>query len=650
MVDSISGLRRHISLATDQLLSEGEKILIVDDDPSIRGPLRIFLESQGLQVGEAGSAQELLQALKEERVGMILLDIGLPDIDGRTLLPQLVESYPDVAIIMLTGMADLQVALDCIREGADDFLSKPSQFSEILFVVKKTLEKRRLIFENRKYQEDLEKAHFRIHVLHQLSIKMNTAYLSTVELDDILQAVMVGITAKEGLRFNRAFLAMFDDDNKYLVGRLAIGPGCRDEAGRIWSDIQGKQLSFMELVHGFRERCKGPDNEVNRITANLKISVEDHNNILIKAAKERRSIRVSKENGSVPLPLERRAGMEEGGGRSWPESIERRQPIDEAPLVVPTDLIQLLNEESFVVVPLYSPSRSLGVIVADNSITGQPITDNHINSLELFSSQASLAIEHSHLYVDQQMKITELEDLTEELEKNKDLLVEAERYSALGQMAAQLVHSIRNPITSIGGVARILTRKIDSDEHKKFLDVISKETARLEKILDDLYSFTELNEEQREPIFLHAMLRRTLMLVQQDMVRQGIEWGLNFSDEKVQILANLKQIRQMFLHLVKNGIEAMPNGGRLDINVAIKDHWLLVAVRDTGIGMNDDYFDKAFDPFFTTKTYGTGMGLTMVENVLNSHGGTLEMKRRPEGGMEAMVNLPVSLLIESQGA
>lgn len=637
--------RQHISLSTDQLLLPGEKVYIVDDDPAIREPLRIFLEEQGLAVGEAASGEEYLGVLERDDTALVLLDIGLPDRDGRSVLAQIVERKPDVAVVMLTGVVDLKVAMECIREGADDYLSKPVQFNEILFVVKKALEKRRLIFENRKYHEDLEKAHFRIHVLHQLSMKMNTAYLSTVELDEIMQAVLVGITAEEGLRFNRAFLALFDDDNLYLVGKLAIGPDCRDEAGRIWSEIQERSLSFLEIVHGFRVGCKDLDREVNRIIQTLRVPVADQENILIKAARERRSIVVSRENGSVPKPLERRTPTLADDQYSWFPAVERRCE-EGVPLAVPHDLIALLREDTFVVVPLFSPSRAFGVIIADNFVTGQPISPNDIGSLELFASQASLAIEHSHLYQDQQRKIAELEELTEELNRNKDLLVEAERFSALGQMAAQLVHSIRNPITSIGGIARILVRKPASDEQKKFLDVVSKESVRLEQILDDLYSYTDqFNILDLAPVELCSLLQRTQLLLQADMVKQAVVWKLSGCEEAIWLNADQRHLRQLFLHLFRNSLEAMPEGGGLAVTVSMDDQWLRVVVRDNGAGMPEDYLSKVTDPFFTTKTYGTGMGLTLVEKILKTHGGNFTIGKRPGGGLEVQVNLPLTLSI-----
>lgn len=650
MVESVSGLRHHISLATDQLLLPGEKVYIVDDDPAIREPLRLFLEEQGLAVAEAASGEEFLRLLERDDTALALLDIGLPDQDGRSVLARIVARSPDVAVVMLTGVADLKVAMDCIREGADDYLSKPVQFSEILFVVKRALEKRRLIFENRKYHEDLEKAHFRIHVLHQLSVKMNTAYLSTVELDEIMQAVLVGITAEEGLRFNRAFLAMFDDSNQYLVGKMAIGPDCREEAGRIWSEIQERSMSFLDIVHGFRAGCRGGDREVNRVTQGLRIPLSDQENILIKSARERRSILVSRECGSVPQPVERRATMLTEEDSRWPQAVERRGD-DLVPLPVPHDLIALLKEDTFVVVPLYSPSRSFGVIIADNFVTGQPISHNDIGSLELFASQASLAIEHSHLYQDQQRRIAELEELTEELNKNKDLLVAAERFSALGQMAAQLVHSIRNPVTSIGGIARILSRKAASEEQKKFLDVVSKESARLEQILDDLYSYTDqFNILDLAPVELCSLLQRTQMLLQADMSRQAVAWKLSGCGEAVWLNADQRHLRQLFLHLFRNALEAMPEGGELEAEVGRDDQWLRVSVRDNGVGMPEDYLGKVTDPFFTTKTYGTGMGFTLVEKILKTHGGNFVIAKRSGGGLEVVVNLPLTLLTSKPAA
>ncbi len=616
--------REHVSLAADVLLDANEIIVVVDDDPAIREPLASYLREQNFAVDVAANANELLQKLENMSVALVLLDIGLPDIEGHVLLPRLANDHPDLSIIMLTGMANLQIAMDCIRKGADDFLSKPVKFNEILFVVKKTLEKRRLIFENRKYQAELEEAHFRIQLLHQLSVKMNTVYLSTLELDEILQAILVGITANEGLRFNRAFLAMFNDDDSILEGRHAIGPDCRESAAEVWSELQDKDYQLLEIIDDARKHFNCEDRAVNQIVKKMRVPAADVDNILIKAAKERRSIKVSSKNGSVPVPYERRG--------------ERRDPPPT--MSVPHDLIELLGEDSFVLVPLFSPRRAFGVIIADNFVTQRPIPDDSIRALELFANQASLAIEQSHLYMDMQKQILELEALNQEIDQNKDLLVKAERYSALGQMAAQMVHVLRNPITSIGGVSRILAKKIDDPEYEKYLSVMVKETDRMEATLQDLFDFVTQADFHKELAPLYPVIRKTLLLMQSPITRQGIETVLDLPEPDPLLEMDVRQLRQMFLHLVKNSVEAMTEGGTLTIAVVKTDCGVTVTLSDTGIGISNGNLAATKDPFFTTKTYGTGMGLTMVERIVKGHGGSFVLQRLA-AGIEVQIFLPL---------
>jgi signal transduction histidine kinase/DNA-binding response OmpR family regulator len=609
MISSVSGLRHNISLSNEQFLVADEVIVILDDDPAIRESLHIYFSEQGLSVISIEKAGDLFPLLESKNVALVLLDIGLPDADGASILPEITEKYPDVAIIMLSGIADIHVAVDCIRKGADDYLTKPVQFNEILHVARRILEKRRLVFENRRYQEDLEQANFRIQFLHQMSLKMNSVYLSTIEVDELLRAILVGITAQEGLRFNRAFLAMFDEEKEELVGRMAIGPDCREEAAHIWTEMKEKQFDLLGIINNIGEQCSIGDQTVNSVVKSLHVPVSQQDHILIKSALERKSYKV------------------EGGVAETPVSQE---------------LITLLDEDNFLVVPLFAPGRSIGVIIADNYVTRRPISESHVSALELFASQASLAIEQSRLRQEMQEKIALLEEVTRELDENKDLLVQSECYSALGQMAAQVVHVIRNPITSIGGVARILSKKVDeTNEWKRFIDVMVKETDRLEVSLTELFDFVSHSEIVKEDCHLNPLLRRTLVLLQTTMSRQGVEWKMDLAEPDPLVHMDVSQIQQIFLNLFRNSIEAMANGGELTLSSIIENGWVRVSVKDTGSGLKGDYWDKAKEPFFTTKTYGTGMGLTMVERYVTSHGGNFSFNQQ-DVGLEVQVNLPLA--------
>ncbi|MDH4316756.1 MAG: response regulator [Desulfobulbaceae bacterium] len=615
MVDTLSPVHSRNLPVMDELLEGDELILLVDDYPDIVVLLKEFLREHDLPAETVGSADAMYAFLEKSPVALIVLDIGLPDADGLSLLPVLTKKYPETAIIMLTAVTDLGIALDCIRNGADDYLTKPVQFTDVFNRIRKVLEKRRLTINNRRYQRQIEQARFRIQLLHELTLKMNSAYLGMVELDEILQAILVGITAEEGLQFNRAFLALFDENGEQLLGRLAIGPSCRDEAGRIWQQMREEDLRFHEILESIKEKCFLGDTEVNLIVRNLKASALETEHILIRAVRQRKSINVV---DGVCSECE-----------------------------VPSELINLLRENSFVVVPLYSPSRPLGVIIADHFITGKVIDRDLISDLESFASQASLAIEHCHLYVAMEKKIKELEDVTQELEKNKDLLVEAERYSALGHMAAQLAHSIRNPITSIGGTARMLSRRVQDPSLLKFFNIMTGEATKIEATLQDLFNFVATSTQQmKEKASLNTLIHKALLLHYNVMKKQHIENRVKVPEQDVVFEMDRRQVHQMIVHLIRNSIEAMPEGGTLFITLTLEDALARLSIKDTGVGMDSFNVHRAMEPFYTTKTQGTGMGLALVNRTVKDHGGTVDIKSMPGGGTEVTVSLPCVLQTE----
>lgn len=590
-----------------ELLSADEVILIVDDDSLIRTPIRIFFEDSGMAVREADSGQACLDLLASHNVALVLLDIGLPDQSGKEILAQTREKYPLLAVIMLTGNADLKTAMECIRQGADDFLAKPVRLDEIMLSVRKNLEKRRLIILNRQYQSDLENANFQIQLMYQLSLKMNSVYLNTVELDEILQAILVGITANEGLRFNRAFLAMFDTEAQMLRGRLAIGPGCREEAYKVWGELQQKHLDFFGIVNEAKMcRIDNADLGLNRLIKGLQIPLSANDHILIRAAMERKSIKVS-------------------GGKANGFALN--------------GMVEFLGTDNFVVVPLYSPQRPLGVIIADNFITHQEISDGHVSALELFSSQASLVIEHTHLYMDMQKTIGKLEELNHELDKNKDMLVEAERFSALGQMAAQMLHTLRNPITSIGGVARIIAKKAKDEGLGQYAEIVAKEASRVETTLLDLFEFANQAEFKPEPTPLSPLLHQVLLLMESETAKREIVVELVFPEPALTVEVDPEQIKKMLVHLIKNAVEALADGGRLKVQIVKEGGWLRITIADTGKGIDEEQIRRAKEPFYTTKSFGTGMGLAMVDRIVTAHKGHFVISRK-DTGTEVVVTLP----------
>lgn len=608
MIDVPSSPNSSASCPSRDYLAPGESIVIVDDSKEIILIFESLLMSEGFTVFTANSGAEFYQILERENVALTLLDIGLPDKDGKEILTDIVHSHPDLGIIMLTGTTDLKVAMSCLREGADDYLAKPVGLHEFSLAVRKTLQKRRLILDNRNYQKQLESTNYRTRFLHQLNLKMNNAYLNSIELNSVLRSILAGITAEEGLQFNRAFLLLFDDTHTRLQGKIGIGPPCRADAERVWSEIEEKDIHLTDILQNVKTSNSDEDSELDRIVQKLNISANNHDHILVQACNIRKSINVI-------------------NGKSQEQNVN-------------DELLESLQEKNFIITPLFSPNKSLGIIIADNFITNRPISTDDINSLEIFANQASLAIEHSHLYQNMLNKITELEAVSSELEKNKDLLIEAERYSTIGHMSAQLVHSIRNPITSIGGIARLLAKKSKDEKTLKFFDMMIMESARIESTLDDLFNFVGEETPHKEQSQLYPIIRKSIILFYGTMKKQSITYQLNLYGPDPDLFIDAKRIQQMLVHLIRNSVEAMVSGGTLTISCAAKENDITISIEDSGAGISQTNIERAADPFYTTKTYGTGMGLTLVEKIVDEHDGSFSLKQRQEGGMLAMVSLP----------
>ena len=597
-----------LPLPDQELLADGELIAVVDDLPDVTDLLVHFLQKRGLAAVGVASAAALRQLLAKGQIALTLLDIGLPDADGAALLPEIKEQNPNTAVIMLTAAASLETALDCLRQGADDYLTKPIHLDTLFNTLRRILEKRRLTLRNRQYQEQLEKARRRIERTHNLSIKMNEAYLRIPDLDLLAQAMLTGITAQEGLGFNRAFALLLNENGTQLTGRWAIGPTDQVEGGAIWQRMQAEHLTLDNLLQRLRT-VPPEETPIPRLVRTISLNAEANNNLAAAALSQRRLLLVRQGKSEYPVPPE---------------------------------LLEILREEDFAVAPLYSPERNLGVVIVDYFISRRDFELEKLHALESFLSQASLAIEHGYLYQAVQQKVRELEQITRELHKNKEMLVTAGRYSAVGHMTAQLAHNLRNPMTAIGGTARMLARKLTEPDTQRFLRMMVSEVEKVEKILANLDHYSETIQPVYETVSLSELARNAVRLYQQDMVQQGIAVRYECKPDAPLVEADPKLIQQVLVHLIANAIDAMPEGGTLTLHICPENNGQVVSIQDTGRGISSSILKNVTDPFFTTKTVGTGLGLSLVQRIVQDHGGTLALSNNAAGGAQARIWMPVS--------
>ncbi len=224
----------------------------------------------------------------------------------------------------------------------------------------------------------------------------------------------------------------------------------------------------------------------------------------------------------------------------------------------------------------------------------------------------------------------------------EEQLRRAEKLSTLGEMAAVLAHEIRNPLGSIRGTAEILKDDYKPDDPKhEFIEIQIRETERLNRVVEDFLRMARPQPSEMRPCSLVEELETVVTLVSRDALDRGVSLNLEPFSGEATIWANKEKLRQAFLNIVINALQATPSGGRAKIALHKIESGFEVSFIDSGTGIDADSLAKIFEPFFTTKPDGTGLGLAITKKIIESHGGTLTVASEGGKGTTVTVRLPM---------
>jgi len=449
-------------------------------------------------------------------------------------------------------------------------------------------------------QEELEEKVAELSILKEIG----EALASTMDLEGVINIILVGATSHHGLGFNRAFLFLVNDEGTYLDGKVAIGPSDPQEAERIWGNIVGKNLSLREILHSYTDKAGHIDSHVNDIVRSIRIPMSDENDILIQAVKKREPINIEDA---------------------------RNHPL------VPESLVTLMRCNAFALVPLVAHDKVLGVLWADNAITGKPVENRDVERLRAFAINASLVIEKSNLYESIQAKVMELKE-------NRDRLIRSEKLAAVGEMSATVAHGIRNPLVSIGGFARrLLKKETEQTPNRKYLQIIVEEIDRLESILSELLDFVRPKKLQLQSVDIHTVIENTLHVISYELEKRRIPIEKRLCSSLPMLEIDPDQFKRVLHNLFHNAMEAMPDGGPLQVSTTLEEEWVKVSIADTGVGISDDDIEKVFHPFYTSKPTGSGLGLAVCNQIMQIHGGHLKLRKHIPRGVVFDIYLPANL-------
>jgi signal transduction histidine kinase len=291
--------------------------------------------------------------------------------------------------------------------------------------------------------------------------------------------------------------------------------------------------------------------------------------------------------------------------------------------------------EAEVSIPLISKSQLIGMINLSHKFNRDIYSYEDIELLTTLSNQTAIAIENAKLY--------------EDLKKSKSYIRRADRLASLGTLTAGLAHEIRNPLVAIKTFTQLLPERLEDEEFRNhFLNIASGEVDRISSLVTELLEFARPSEPKFELEDIHNILDGMILLVSTETKSKHINVIKDYASDLHPITIDREQMKQVFLNILLNAIEATPENGKITVKTRsfVKpegEPYIQIEVTDNGNGIPEEYLEDIFTPFFTTKEKGSGLGLSISTQIVQDHKGYIDVESQLNKGSSFFINLPLIL-------
>lgn len=287
-----------------------------------------------------------------------------------------------------------------------------------------------------------------------------------------------------------------------------------------------------------------------------------------------------------------------------------------------------------VCVPLVSGKELIGFLGLGRRAGLNAFSAGDLEGLETLAAQLAVALENARLYA--------------ELRRSQEIISRTGRLSALGTLAAGIAHEIRNPLVSIHTFFQLAPERInDSEFMTSFLRLAEAEVQRINGLITELLTFAKPTISNVSCIDIHDVIRSTAMLLVPQSKSAGVGLNLKLGGGVAPVLADPDEMKQVFVNLILNGIQATSRGGEVSVETRLLDGEISrlwqVEISDTGAGIPGDLLESIFNPFFTTKDRGTGLGLPIAHRIINEAGGYISIESVEGRGTTVLIHLPASV-------
>jgi signal transduction histidine kinase len=601
-ISELGELLNRITLSSAKLLQADGSILRLLDEEG--GALKV-VSSFGLEHG-ANSLNPV--QLGEDVAGIVALTgepILLPDVKRSpysfTTFSPLISSVVCVPLIFKSKTIGTLALFSNLQEGypkkifdEEDKDLLATMASQIASAIENAIILQRAEI----LAKDKESALRELSLLYKVSGSM----LTTTKLDQLLRIILISVTLGNQRGFDRAALFLVDEKENVLQGMMGVGARERGEVDHWRQKLAEQDIFSPDWV--FPEEMERTPYDLR--VRQARVSVDEEHSILVRTVREKRSFNV--ENAT-----------------SDPDVNPR--------------ILGWFGSQAFASVPLIAKEKVIGLIAVDNLLSERPITSGDMGFLTLLANQAALAIENSRLYGN-------LQEMNTQLLQTQSRLIQSEKLAALGEVVASITHEIKNPLVSIGGFARRLDRHFqESSPEKKYMRILIKEVKRLESILNETLAFSKEPSTSFAQSPLNRIIEDALFILEGEIQERNISVMKELARNLPPLLSDPQQMKQVFLNLFVNALQAMGKDGQLSVKTSVQRRnerqTLQVEVADTGGGIRLEILDNIFNPFFTTKHDGTGLGLAIAHKIITQHRGEIEVINHPGVGATFLIRFPL---------
>lgn len=554
------------------------RILVADDEATLRGFLSDLLKSLGHTPVVVADGAVALERLKEEQFDLLITDLIMPNVSGLELLHQAREMDPDLVCIVLTGQGTMETAMAAIREMAYAYVTKPFDLDEFIDLVKRGLDKRNLIAANNRLLEELRQER------ESLKLRVNEA----------TGALATKVVDLETL--NRRLSVLYD------IARHARGAWSLDE-------------SLKQLVNHLRN------------------AIVFQSCFCFVFSRDSRQVRLRFTEGAQG-GLSRR--MQTAILMSSDSIFEVFQDMED-PSVAASRIEDFLRGKGFsdgemghfVLAPMKIMENLYGLLCLSRA-RSEPFAEADRQMLQIVAFNAVSIYEENAV----QYRTSQLQTISE--------------------LTSEIAHDLKHPLTNIKGMLQLASESwYDTERRDKCIEMIHTEIGNMDHLIRELTAFSRSQQVSVSYVDVRELIRKVVEKGLVSFEQSRIECKLDLDPGDYMILVNEHEMTEVFMNLIVNAVQAMPQGGGLIIrtrgDVIPKDEtrasggfrYVEVDIADTGVGIEEHNLRRIFDRFFTSKEEGTGLGLAIVDRIVKKNLGYVNVNSKVGVGTTFTVGMPL---------